>query len=271
MGKEFIEYNSENGKIPYSASHLCFCLTQYAKDYISENREVVSKINRKVRDAVLVDAINYLGIQGGCAFALYTQDLYDSKKHEEEVNPQCLLTAIVNHYAYYIFNQDIVESVLRNNHMNKCTEKFDANDGAIVLLDFINYIAKRNSYDRKFTINELYEKFKVQKHNCELNQLKKFLELTGQYNEKLANGESIDSIFESMAHKHNLKYIAEDGTYHYTDIIKNRVGRSKMYSWDAEEVDEEIYAMAYAYDKFKTNEQSQIQIIDKKVLEMKKR
>lgn len=271
MGKEFVEYQSENGRIPYSASHLCFCLTQYAKDYILENRKIISDIDKKVTDAVLVDAINYLGLSGGCDFALYTQDLYDAKKHGEEVDAQCLLTTIVNHYAYYMFNEGIVESVLRNNHMNDCTEQFDANDGAIVLLDFINYIAKRNDYDRKFTIGELYEKFKVQKHNCELNQLKGFLELTGQYNEELASGKSIDAIFTSMSHKHDLKYVAEDGTYHYTDVIRNRIGQSEMYSWDAQEVDEEIYAMAYAYAKMKSDEQSQVQVIDKKILEMKKR
>ena len=228
MGKEFVEYQSENGRMPYSASHICFCLTQYAKDYISENRRIISNVDKKVRDAVLVDAINYLGFQGCCDFALYTKDLYDAEKHENEVNPQCLLTALVNHLAYYMFNEGIVESVLKNNHMNDCTDQFDANDGAIVLLNFKNYIAKRNGYDRKFTIGELYEKFKVQKHIIELNQLKKFLELTGQYNEQLAIGKSIDAIFTSMAHKHDLKYVAEDGTYHYTDVIRNRIGQSEM-------------------------------------------
>lgn len=271
MGKEFIEYQGE--RIPYSASTLCFCLKQYAKDYIAENRKITSNVDKKVRDAVLVDAINYLGYQGGCDFALYTIDLYDTKRHEEEVDPQCLLTAIVNHYTYYMFNQGIVESVLRNNHMNECTERFDANDGAIVLLDFINYIAKRNGYDRTFAIGELYEKFKVQSHDYELYKLKKFLELTGKYNQRLTNGRSIDAIFESMARKHNLKYVAEDGTYHYTDTIRDRVGRSQMYYWDVEKVDEEIYAMAYTYAKIDdVNKQpAQTEIINKKILEMKKR
>lgn len=271
MGKEFIEYHSENGTIPYSVSTLCFCLTQYAKDYITENRKITSNIDKKIRDAVLVDAINYLGVQSYCDFALYTQDLYDDKRHEEIVDPQCLLTAVVNHYAYYMFNQGIVESVLRNNHMNECTEQFDANDGAIVLLDFINYISKKNDYDKTFTIREIYEKFKRQRHNGEMNELKKFLELTSKYSLELANGRSIDAIFESMALKHNLKYVAEDGTYHYTDTIRDMVGQSQMYFWDAEEVDEEVYAMAYAYAKMDNDsmQSSQTEIINKKILEMR--
>ncbi len=273
MGKEFIEYHSENGRIPYSASTLCFCLTQYAKDYISENRKITSNIDKKIRDAVLIDAINYLGVQCCFNFALHTKDLYDGQKHKEEVDPQCLLTTIINYYAYYMFNQGIVESVLRSNCINECTEQFDANDGAVVLLDFINYISKRNDFDRTFTIKELYEKFKVQKHNNEMDKLKKFLELTSKYSEELVNGHSIDAIFESMARNHNLKYVAEDGTYHYTDIISNRIGQSQMYSWDAKEVDEEIYAMAYAYGKMNNDSKQvpQTEIINKKILEMKKR
>ena len=241
MGKEFIEYHSENGLIPYSASNICFCLTQYAKDYIAEKNNIFSIVDKKVRDAVLVDAINYLGMVGYIDFALYTQDLYDEEKYYDKVEAQCLLTVLVNHYASYIFNEDMVESVLTNNHMNECTEKFNANDGATVLLDFINYIAKRNDYDRIFTIEELYEKFKVQKEKRELNQLKNFLRLSGQYSQKLTSGQSIEEIFSN-----DLEY-------------------------NLQEMEEQIYAMSYAYAKQKPNEKSQIKVINKRILEMKKR
>ncbi len=272
MSKEFIEYHSETGRIPYSASTICFCLTNYAKDYINENHKIITNINKKVRDAVLVDAINYIGSQGCCDFALYTSDLYNYQEPNVEVDPQCLLTIFTNHIAYYMFNQGIVESVLKNNYMNECTEQFDANDGAIVLLDFINYISKKNDFDRTFTIAELFKKFKVQKHNIEMKILKEFLELTSKYSEKLVNGRSIDAIFDSMAREHNLKYVADDGSYHYTDIISARVGQSQMFSWDAQEVDEEIFAMAYAFEKMNDSQQiPKTEIINKKILEMKKR
>lgn len=270
MGKEFIEYHSENGKIPYSATTLLFCLTQYAKDYVKENREITSNVDKNVRDAVLVDAINYLGIQGFCDFALYTKNLYDDRKYEEDVDAQCLLTTVVNHYAYYMFDQGIVESVLRNNHMNDCNEPFDANDGAIVLLDFINYISKRNDFDRTFTIKELYEKFKVQQHKNEMKQLKNFLELTGKYSQELVSGHNVDDIFQSMAQEHHLKYIAQDGTYHYTDKFRDVL--NQLYFFNKKEIEAEIYAMAYAYGKM--NEESkqppQTEIINEKILEMKR-
>ena len=271
MSKEYRNYYNKDSRIPYSASHICFCLTQYAKDYILENRKNIINIDKDVRDAVLVDAINYLGSRGCCDFALYTKDLYDKKKHKEEVEAQSLLIVISNHYAYYMFKRGIVESVLRSKHMNNCTKEFDANDGAMVLLDFINYIAKRNGYDKKFTIKELYDKYKIQKYNCEMYELKKFLELTGEYNKKLLDGQNIDDIFSSMAQSHNLKYVGGDGTYHYTDIIRDRVGQSEMYFWDAKEVDDEIYAMSYAYSKLGIDELSKTPVISKKILEMKKR
>lgn len=273
MGKKFIEYHSENGRIPYSASTLCFCLTQYVRNYISSNRENIANIDKDVRDAVLVDAINYLGTFGGCDFALYTKDLYSGRVDDEEVDAQCLLTTIQNFYATYIFQHGIVESVLRNNHMNNCKEEFDANDGAIVILDFINYVSQVNGYDKKFRFMDLYEKFKIQDHNAQMNRLKDFLEKTSKYSEMLATGETIDSIFRNMAIAHNLKNISEDGTYHYTDVISDRVGQSEMFSWDKKEVEEEIYAMAYAYGKMysESKEQPKTEVINQKLLEMKKR
>lgn len=278
MGKEFVEYHSENGRISYSASTLCFCLTQYAREYIASKRKFISREDTKsreellIRDAVLVDAINYLGMRGGIDFALHTIDLYDNRIDDEYVDPQCILTAIPNHLACYIFNEDIVESVLRNNHMNNCTEKFDVNYAVAVLLDFINYIAKRNDYDRTFTIKDLYEKAQKQNYKSELNQLNSFLLNTSVYTERLKNGENIDSIFNEIAKEHNLKYISKRGIYYYTDELKELYEQSQMFSGDKYAVEKEIYALAYAYGKLQLDKKTkpQTEIIRKKIREMKK-
>lgn len=274
MEREFIEYYSENGRIPYSASTLCFCLTGYAKNYVLENRKATSNIDKNVKDAVLVDAINYLGAQGGCDFALYTEGLYNEREIKEKVDSQCLLTVIVNRYTHYMFKEGIVESVLRNNHMNECTEEFSFDDGATILIDFINYIAEKNGYCRKFTIVELYERFKTHQKEKEMKKLKQFLELTREYSEKLLLGQSIDTIFESMSRKHRLKYIAEDGTYHYTDRVAKRLGHSKMPSWVVNEVEKHIYAMTYAYAKISEvydMKPSQNEVINQKIIEMRQK
>lgn len=266
MGKEFIEYHSDNVKKPKLEYTVCSCLTNYAIDYVAENRSAISNIDKKVRDAVLVDSINYLGVRCGYDYGMNTEDLYNTKMRIEKLGTQYVLTTMQNFYAIYIFQYGMVESVLENNIMTNCTDKFDANDGATVLVDFINYIAQVNDYDRKFTIKDLYEKFKIQEHKNEMNRLKDFIEKSSEYRERLVDGENIDDIFTDMAIKHNLSSISDDGKYIYTDL-------DKMYPWSNREIEEEIYAMAYAYEKMPSDikEQSQTEIINKKILEMKKR
>lgn len=270
MGKTFIENYSNNVKKPYLEYTLCSCLTDYAIDYIAEDRSIISNIDKNIRDAVLVDAINYLGLHGGCSgcseFGLYTEDLYDTKIGAEKLDTQYLLIAIQYFYAIYIFQYGMVESVLENNITTNCTEQFDANDGAKVLVDFINYIAQVNDYDRRFTIKDLYEKFKIQEHKAEMNRLKDFIEKSSEYSERLVAGESIDSIFNDIAIKHNLSSISDDGKYIDNDL-------DEMYPWTKKSIEEEIYAMAYAYGKMSDDikEQPQTEIINKKMLEMKKR
>ena len=208
MGKEFVEYQNERGTIPYPASTLCFRLTKYAQEYILNNRKNISNIDPNVRDAVLTDAINYLGAQGYCDFRLYTKDLYKSEEHTFYVEPDCLITAAFRRFSYYMFNYDMVESVLRNNHMNECREEFDVNDGLTVLLDFVNFITEKNDYDRVFTLNDFYESAKKQEQSFKLRQLKYFLEHTSKYSERLQNQENIDDIFDQMAKNNDLKYIS---------------------------------------------------------------
>lgn len=266
MGKGFIEW--ENATIPYKADTLCFCLTQYARNYIASNREANANIDKNVRDAVLVDVINYMGYLGCYNFGLYTTDLYLKKVDEAEVDPQCLLPVLRNYFATYIFQYDMVKSVLKNNHMNDCTEEFDVNDGATVLVDFINYVAQVNDYDIRFTIEDLYKKSELLKYKNDMGDLKLFLEKVSKYNERLIAGESIDNIFDDVAEKHNLGRISQKGTYYCYDNIKR-----KMYHSDKLTIEGEIYAMAYAFGTMPNDnkEQPQTAIINKKLLEMKRK
>ena len=53
MKSEFIEY--EGKTIPYKASDICFCLSDFARKYILEERSCIKNIDVDVRDAILVD------------------------------------------------------------------------------------------------------------------------------------------------------------------------------------------------------------------------
>lgn len=264
MGKEFIEYQRKT--IPYNATTLCFCLTNYAKDYIKEKRNVFANVKEHVRNAVLVDSINYLGSIGGAIFGLYTKDLYTNKCREaEEVDVECLLTVLKNHYAKYIFEYGIIGSVLRNNHMNECTKEFDVNDGAKVLVDFINYIAEVNGYDRKFTIRELYEVNKNQIYKLEMAKLKEFLQKSSDYCERIVCGADIESIYISILYEYNVEKITKDGEYYSFDQTE------ETRSWVKRQIEESIYALAYAYAKMNSEakEPTKIEMLDAKILEMK--
>lgn len=170
MSNNFHYY--EDSKIPYYVSQVCDCVTQYAKEYVQEADRMIDNIDTKVRDVVLVDAINYLGGIGHIYFGLGIKNLYDEKTYEKEVAPQCLLTTLVTQYGYYIFSLGIVKSVLRNKY-NGCDEPFDDKDGAIVLIDFINYVAEKNNYDKRFTIEDIFERLaSVLKDPYRKNKLK---------------------------------------------------------------------------------------------------
>ena len=219
MGKEFVEYNEKT--LHCSTSTVCYCLTNYAKDYIKNDNEKIANIDTKIRDAVLVDAINYLGSQAWCDFGLYTCDLYDNRKHDAYVEPQALLSAITNYYANYIFDEGITKSVLRNNHMNEVKKEFDANNGAIVLLDFINYIAKINDFDRTFTMKDLYDKYLKLHHK---------MELAG-----LPYDESLDIRFELDYQNKKTKMLKYRGIYNRANlcpVIIEGKPETKAFAWN---------------------------------------
>lgn len=253
MGKEFIEYQEKT--LHCSTSTVCYCLTNYAKDYIKNDNEKIVNIDTKIRDAVLVDAINYLGSQAWCDFGLYTCDLYDNRKRDAYVEPQALLSAITNYYANYIFDEGITKSVLRNNHMNEVKKEFDVNDGAIVLLDFINYIAKINDFDRTFTMKDLYDKYLKLHHKMELKELKRFLELSGNYTQRLQNGETVDNILDTIKEKNGVSSL------------------EKVSSWQKVLIDDELYVLTYAYAKLddETKLETDNEVINAKIKEMSKR
>jgi len=265
MEKGFKEYSNQRRTIPFI---LWFSLIEYAKDYIKEEHKIISHVDTKVRDAVLVDSINYLGKNSGINFTVYAKDLYENRRNID-ANPQSLITELLKHYPKYIFEEGIVKSVLCNIHTNECTEFFSASDGALVLIDFINYISKRNNFDRTFTLNELYEKAKSQNYNREMEKLKAFLELTSEYSERLKNGETIDSIFQELAINNLLSHVSKDGIYYYNEYGKTITGTKTMSSSDIIRTETEIYAMAYAYAKMSGKKKKpKTQIIKQKIKEM---
>lgn len=136
-------------------------MTQYAKDYICENKcEETEAID--IRDAVIVDSINNIGLRNGIDFALYTCDLYDDKKFAKNVELNTLLTLMLNYYSSYI-DEGIVSSITRNNHMNNLekNQSISENDCTEILTDFMNYITYVNDIEKTFTMEELIQRKQI--------------------------------------------------------------------------------------------------------------
>lgn len=155
---------SGNDRIPYSGGTVCFCMTQYAKNYVKAKENSEAVIAKDIRDAVIVDSINYMGLSCGMDFGLYTCDLYDDEKYDEMVEPNTLLTVILNHYSSYI-EYGIPASITRNNHMNNLQEKQKVSDIDCVstLANFMNYIASANNIDKVFSAEELIQRKQILK------------------------------------------------------------------------------------------------------------
>lgn len=270
MKNVFEKVESKTGTFPYSASKICYNLTEYAKGYIKHDESLE---NTKIRDAVLVDFINYIASYSGCDFGLYSQDLYEKMNDENLIEPEYLITILLNYIPAYLFGQNYVESVTANAHMHTCDTEINPHIGATFLVDFANFILQINDYENVYTLKELYNEYKEKEHKKELAKLREFLTLTGKYFDMLEEEIDIDVIYEYMARRYNLKEIDEDGTYHYNDALSNRFGRSEFFLCDKEDFDEDIYAMGYAFAKTMPNDVDTIntQIIKDKILEMKQK
>ena len=239
----------ENNEQIIKMSDECYALIEYAKMYIKENRKFISNIDKEVRDAVLIDSINYFGLLNGCDCLLTTNDLYTTKEYPIKVDIDNLINDVTKVYANYIFEEGIVDSILLNCHTNTLDGQFDEKDGILVLIDFINYISKINKLNRIFTLRELKEKHQEQKHIKEMEELKSFLNLAYEYYNILYEGESIEKIYQKMCIAHDLKNISSTGTYNYTEEARKKYGRTQMYPWDKRLAEKQLYAMSYAYAK----------------------
>ena len=149
MKKKFIEYTGEKNN--FKTITLCNCLINYAKEYIQE-----TNIN-------------------------VTKEVYDGRIREGKIEPNILITNLLNHGSYYLFKYNPTESIIRNNYMNECKEKVSLNECKKVVVDFINYIAKVNNIDREFYIQEIKERYEYWKRIDNLEELKTYIETSAAY------------------------------------------------------------------------------------------
>lgn len=252
--KEF--KGNKNG---FSGVTLCHCLTDYVKNYIKESK---INIDSKERDAILVIFINYLGYQGAIDLALYAKDLYKEKTYGDKIEPNKLITNLLNHGSYFLYNNDIAKTIQENSHMHEFKGKINKYNVARVVVDFINYIAKVNYIERRFSIKELRDRYEKYESKTKLKTLKKFLKNSSTYSELFVNGETLENLYRYFIEYKEIiseLYLEKCGQLYFDIVGKKEID---------EELDDELYELAYAYVKSGIQSPDEPKIIQKLKLEM---
>ena len=268
MGKTFMEYTDKI--IEYNGYSICEVVAQYAKDYIEIDRDLIYDVDYDVRDAVLVNIVNYLSSVNKSHFYFKSKHLYNNKVTKEKVDPQTILSVLFNHLSVHLFNDDLVNSVMLDGRRHNCHVPFNVNDGIKVIIDFVNYVGERNGFDRYFTLDDFYNKYKELSYKYEMNKLKVFLYKVNDYTNKLVKGKNIDQLYKELINSYNLKYITKSGNYYFKDEEVDKKFRECMNMTEIKEIDTELYPVFYAYERYKDNcKHTNNETIKKKIKSMK--
>lgn len=273
MGKTFIEYSDRITE--YDGLSICEVIAQYAKDYVKfvSDMDTIFDIDCDVRDAVLINMVNYLSSVNKSHFYFNKKVLYNNKKFtKKKVDGQTILSVLFNHLSVHLFNDNLVNSVMLDGRRHDCHVPFDVDDGRDILIDFVNYVSERNGFDRYFTIDDFYNKYKELSYKHEMKQLKVFLYKVNDYTNRLAKGENIDDIYKKLLNSYDLKYICKSGNYYFTDEKKKKQFRECMNQTEIKEINNELYPLFYAYEKYKDNcKHTDNETIKKRIKDMKVR
>lgn len=273
MSREFVEVTEKGPSLDNGIDNICDDLTIYAKKYIRNERPLIENIDKRVRDAVLVDVINALGCTYSYVPAVYASELEEEEGFEDSalsVEGNTILSIAFDYFSDYAFGEDIVDSVLLSCFTGPIDNKFEAEEGRLVILDFLNFISKSNEFDRTFTFKDLLDRYNGNRYTREMNQLFSFLNKVEVFERKLDSGITIEELYKAFANRHNLDLNAKSGKYSYNEQTRYLKGRSLMCRTDIEETDRELYALAYAFAKHNEGEKSNIKLIDSKIKEMKR-
>lgn len=262
MGK-IISKNSE--EVLFDPITFCYCLAQYAKDYVKETTE--SSIKKDIKDAVLVTFINNTGYNYNVLMELKVKELYNDLTLKGKVKGEDLLQAALLD-CYCFIDKGICETVLNENDTHNCSEPFDEELGLLILADFMNYMAKRNGLKPVLTVDNLYRSYKEKEYNIRMEELREFLLIVEEYSQRLSKGYSIDDIYEEIAEVEELLVTSSDGEY--CDLEGN-----EMDPITNQRLNQKWYALAYAYAKLnpetEATEELKNIIIKEKILEMRNR
>ena len=109
-------------------------------------------------------------------------------------------------------------------------------------------------------MKDLYDKYQKQHHKIELKELKRFLELSGSYTQRLQIGETVDAILDDIKRKNDI--------YEFKLLRKTEL--EEIPWWKKKDINKELDALTYAYAKLddENRVETDNEIIKDKIKEM---
>ena len=133
-----------------------------------------------------------------------------------------------------------------------------------LLTGMLNYVTKK----RKYTPKELMDRYQEVEHENEMKKLRRFLGRTSKYSSLFEQGFSLEEVYGVYGGGYG--FTDEDGVYHYAPEAAFDSEQTEMDPLVQQDLEEEFYAMAYAYAKSGRKDEIP-EIIDEKLTEMRTR
>lgn len=149
-------------------------VVDYASFYVRQDRKLTKSVSKADKGNILISAINFIALVDNCFLFADNDDLRKGTGYFcDTVDADKMFSNILDGFANYLFNSEIVSDE-KDKNFNNCV---------LVLVDFINYIAKLLGYDRVFTVQDLVNR----QHEIDMDNLKNFLKETEYYYLEFAN------------------------------------------------------------------------------------
>lgn len=187
--EKFIREPIQNDDYQDIADSICFCLMDYAREYLHNVQANELEVTPKLRKALLVDSINYVYacLKNGREFGLNAQYLASDVVEDVSVELKSLLNIVLKEFGNYLARDYIAELVVDHQAFTDYKYGFDDEVAEVVLFDFIRFIAMKNHFDINNELIQLKKKIMRKKYPYQGK--------VGSYQKRLET-ESFEQIYE---------------------------------------------------------------------------
>lgn len=238
MKKEFIEYQGNVSECPNKITDIVGYLLVVFKKYIKENELNYSKLEMNIIIKIINDALGY-------TFSLVDKNnsLVVLDKEDNGLNMDYLITLLLCSFSKYSFTNE-----------KKISEqyRFSNKEVASILINFLNYVASDNGYDREFDLRDFVTKYQDLYRKEELEEFKKFILKVDQYClEIMNNGANADELIKKVFLENGIYRISKSGTVYYSREYRaeNKISNTTMFGEEAKKILTEVDAIVCAYYK----------------------